>query len=86
MSKTILTVRVHASARQKRYVWIDEKKLKMDICAPREKGKANAALIADLANYLQISRQDIQILSGHHASVKLVSIALPLADIHKLMP
>ncbi|MBX6379469.1 MAG: DUF167 domain-containing protein [Thermoflavifilum aggregans] len=83
---TTLTIRVHAPSRQSRYRWLDQQTLKMEVCAPREKGKANEQLIADLAARLQISRQEVHILTGHQSTTKRVSIPLSLAEIHLRMP
>ncbi|SFV35167.1 DUF167 domain-containing protein [Thermoflavifilum thermophilum] len=83
---TILTIRVQAPSRQSRYRWLDQQTLKMEVCAPREKGKANEQLIADLAAHLQISRQDVQIITGYRSTIKRISIPLSLAEIHLRMP
>jgi len=51
--------------------------LKVKIAAPPEKGKANDALIALLADHYNVSRDAVEILSGHGTPLKLVRINLP---------
>ena len=84
--QTTLTIHVHAPARQARYRWLDTSTLKMDVCAPREKGKANEQLIADLASHLHLNKQDIQMVSGHTSTLKRVILPLSLEEIHQRMP
>jgi uncharacterized protein YggU (UPF0235/DUF167 family) len=74
---TTLTIHVHAPARQSRYKWLDTYTLKVDVCAPREKGKANKRLITDLASYLQLSKQDIRIISGHQSTHQTCHYSAP---------
>ncbi len=44
------------------------------IAAPPEKGKANEALVADLARILGIAKSDVQIVSGASSRRKTLSI------------
>ncbi|HQA06504.1 MAG TPA: DUF167 domain-containing protein [Syntrophomonadaceae bacterium] len=48
--------------------------LKLKITAPPVDGEANQALIKFLANWLQVSRQDIVILRGESNKRKLIEI------------
>ena len=48
--------------------------LKIRIPAAPERGKANAALIAFLAAKFGVTRQNVEIVSGHAAALKLVRI------------
>lgn len=48
--------------------------LKLRVRAQPERGKANAAVIALLAQYLQVPESSISIVSGHTASSKIVEI------------
>jgi uncharacterized protein len=48
--------------------------LKVRIAAPPEKGKANAELVRLLAAHFNVAPSDIEILSGHSASLKLVRV------------
>jgi hypothetical protein len=51
--------------------------LKVRVAAPREKGKANDALVAFLAEHFNVARGAVTIVSGHTAPLKLVRIAKP---------
>ena len=48
--------------------------LKVRIAAAPEQGKANAALIALLAQEFGVGRENVEIVSGHAAGLKLVRI------------
>ncbi len=50
------------------------KSLKVKVQAPPEKGKANAAVIELLANYLEIDKSQLEITSGHTSSTKVLLI------------
>ena len=50
--------------------------LKVRIAAAPERGKANEALIALLAEHYRVPRASITVISGHTASMKLVRISL----------
>ncbi len=47
---------------------------KIRIKAPPQKGKANQELIKFLAKELEISKQNISIISGHTEQIKLIRI------------
>ena len=51
--------------------------LKIRLAAPPEKGRANEALIAFLAEKYQTQRSSIQIVSGHTSPQKLIRINEP---------
>ena len=51
--------------------------LKVRIAAPPEKGKANAALCAFLAEHYGVPRRSVEIVSGHTSALKQVKIGLP---------
>ena len=53
--------------------------LRVGISAPREKGKANRALVRFLAKALGVKRGDIEIVRGEKATVKSI-LARGLAD------
>ena len=48
--------------------------LKVKVAAPPEKGKANDALCAFLAEHYGVPRSAVAIVSGHSAALKLVRI------------
>lgn len=48
--------------------------LKIKLTAPPEKGKANKQLINFLSKYFKTSKNNIQILAGELARVKIVKI------------
>jgi hypothetical protein len=48
--------------------------MKVKVSAPPEKGKANEALCAFLAEHYSVARGEVTIVSGHSAALKLVRI------------
>ncbi|MEQ1948073.1 MAG: DUF167 domain-containing protein [Bryobacteraceae bacterium] len=48
--------------------------LKVRVHAPPEKGKANDALCDFLAKHYQVPRDEVTVLSGHTAALKLVRV------------
>jgi uncharacterized protein (TIGR00251 family) len=74
-----ITLRVKVTARSASSEIVGELvdgTLKVKIAAPPERGKANQALIALLAEHYRVPRTSVTIVSGHTASLKLVKIAL----------
>ena len=53
---------------------LDDASVKIDIAAPAESGKANAALITLLAMEFGIAKSAVRIVSGETARMKLVRI------------
>lgn len=53
---------------------LDDGTLKVKIAAPPEKGKANQALCALLADRYRVPRGAVTIVSGHGSPLKLVKI------------
>jgi uncharacterized protein len=49
--------------------------VKIKVAAPPEKGKANQALVAFLAECLGVKKNDVTILAGHGNPVKQVQVA-----------
>lgn len=49
--------------------------LKLRVSAPPERGKANAAVEALLAEALGLSRENVRIVAGHGSARKIVEIA-----------
>jgi uncharacterized protein len=49
--------------------------LKVKVAAPPEKGKANEALCAFLAQHYKVPRAAVTVVSGHSAALKLVRVA-----------
>lgn len=77
----ILTVRVKPNARESKVLsWIDAGTVNIAICAPATEGKANAELIAFVAEKIGLAKSLIEIKRGHNARVKHLS----LPDIHDL--
>ncbi len=53
---------------------------KMAVAAPPEKGKANKALIAFLADLLTVRKSDVTVMAGHTSAVKTIRIDRVTAD------
>lgn len=64
---------VPGSSRNQIVGWLGDA-LKIKVTAPPEKGKANEAVIELLAETLDISTDDIEVVSGHSSPSKLIAI------------
>lgn len=68
-------------AKSDRVVGVHGSRLKIQIAAPANDGKANARLIKFLANKLAVPSSSISIIQGEHAPYKLVKIVQPPQDL-----
>lgn len=65
-------VRVQPSAPRTRIIGEHDGALKIALAAPPVDGKANAECIRFLAQFLDVSRRDIEIISGETARTKVI--------------
>ncbi|MGI9518471.1 MAG: DUF167 domain-containing protein [Pirellulaceae bacterium] len=79
----ILPVKVAAGARKREIRGVQNGALKIAVTAVAEKGKANKAVIELLAEWLDVPKSAIEIVSGSTASQKQLSIALPLQAVQE---
>lgn len=70
-----LTVRVAPKASRSRVLGLVDGALKVAVAAPPEDGKANAELVATLAEALGVARRDVVVASGAASRKKLVDVA-----------
>ena len=69
------TVRAHPGARKTQWKDVmDDGTFKLDIAAPPEDGKANEALVRFLAEYFDVPRSSVEVLSGQTGRRKVVRI------------
>jgi uncharacterized protein (TIGR00251 family) len=73
----ILALRVQPRARDDAFGEVLGDELRVRLRAPPVDGKANARLIAFLAQACDVPRRRVEILSGHHARSKVVRIEAP---------
>lgn len=73
-----MRISIAAKARAKKeYVKkTGERQYRVAVCAPPEKGRANAAIGAALAAYFGVTRSRVRLVSGAKARQKLFEIAL----------
>lgn len=69
-----LTVRVRPGSRQTSVEKLDDGSYRVHVVAPPEKGKANIALIAALADHFGVPQRSVQILAGHAAHTKIIEV------------
>ncbi len=69
-----LFIRIKPNARENRVQKLDPTHLVVFIKEPPQEGKANEALIKTLANYFNITKDAVRIISGHHSKLKIVYI------------
>jgi uncharacterized protein (TIGR00251 family) len=88
-SGAAITVKVTPKAKRTGVVGLmDDGTLKIQVTAPAEEGKANAALVAFLAEALGVKASQVEIVAGLSSERKLVSlIGVSPADVDaKLVP
>lgn len=71
----IVHVKAHAGARRNRVFRRDDRALHVEVTQPPERGKANAAIAALLADRLGRKRSQVALLSGETASHKRFLLA-----------
>jgi len=71
-----ISVRVVPNARKPRIV-NDENGFKIYVTAPAEGGRANAAVIAQLADFFGVAPKSVRIVSGERSRRKIVEVATP---------
>ena len=70
----ILSVRVHPGAKRNAITGTHADTLKISLTTPPTDGRANAALIAFLAERLDIPRLSIELLTGHTSRSKTLRL------------
>ena len=70
-----LRVRVAPGARTSRVVGRLDDAWKVRVAAPAERGRANAELVAFLADTIGLPRSAVRVVTGHGARDKLVELA-----------
>lgn len=79
-----LRVRVSPGARTARFLGVHGGALKLSVCEPPERGKANDGVIRLLSNLLGVTTGQIELVSGHTSQDKRVAIAgLDEATLHE---
>ena len=70
----LLTVHIQPNAKQNSIEWLDADTAKVKVMAPATEGKANKALIAFLAETLDVPKSHVKIVRGLTARMKQVEI------------
>ncbi len=71
----VLHVKALPGSRRDEVRGVDGGVLKVAVTAPPEKGKANKALLAVLAEFLGVPRRDVTIISGETSRDKRIEVA-----------
>ena len=69
-----IRIKVKARAKEESVTRLPAGAYQVSVSAPPEKGKANQAVIALLAEYFSVPTSKVKILSGHAAKIKLVQV------------
>lgn len=67
-------VKAKPKAKRKYLKQIDETHFEIAVNEPAEQGKANQAIIKVLAEYLDVSRSQLEIISGREARQKIIKL------------
>ncbi len=70
----IITVRVQPKSRQQQLIQISEIEFKARLISAPDKGKANAELLAILADYFGLAPSRLRIIRGETSRTKLIEI------------
>lgn len=70
----LLSVKIVPGASRTRYVGLWERRAKISVAAPPEKGKANRALTAFLAGLLGVRKRDVTVVEGLTSPLKTIRI------------
>ena len=70
----VIQVKVAAHAKENKVMGFQGEILKVRCTAPREEGKANAAVTALLAKYFNVPQANVCLLRGATATLKLFEI------------
>lgn len=76
--RLILRVQVQPRARRDEFAGLHNGAVKIRLTAPALEGRANAALVAFLAEAFGVPRQRVALLQGETARIKLLAISAPL--------
>lgn len=68
----LLTIKVVTRAKQNAVQKISDLEYRVKTTAPREKGKANQAVIKLLAQYFQLPKSGVILVSGETSNIKQV--------------
>jgi uncharacterized protein (TIGR00251 family) len=82
---TRIRLRVKPGARKAAIVGVHGGALKLSVAAPPERGKANRAVIALLAEALDIPPSAVTIAVGETSQYKVAEIALPPAAVRAIL-
>ena len=83
----VLSVRAQPGAKRAGLTGTWNGTLRVAVTAPRERGRANAALIEILAKSLDLPRSRIALVAGERSRLKRVRLELPLAEARRrLLP
>lgn len=69
-----LLIRVEAQSKKTEITQLGERCYKIKTTKPAKEGKANADVIAILAEHFKIPKSDVEIISGHRNKEKMIEI------------
>ena len=78
-----ITLHIQPGAKKTEVVGIHGDALKIRLAAPPVDGKANAALIAFIAERLGVPKARVRLRSGHNSRRKLVEVEAPPPDVER---
>lgn len=85
--RLLLTLHIQPGAKKTEVCGLHGDALKIRLAAPPVDGKANAALLAFVANRLGLSKSAVSLKSGQTSRRKVVEVAEPPADaVQRLLP
>jgi uncharacterized protein (TIGR00251 family) len=70
----LVPIRAHAGARKNAILGERQGALRVAVTAPADKGRANTAIVALLADVLGVSKSSVQIVAGTTSPMKRVQI------------
>ena len=77
MNRVVLELHVQPGAKKSEFAGMHGERMKVRLAAPPVDGKANAELVAFLAEHYGVAKSDVEILAGLTSRRKRVSIWKP---------
>jgi uncharacterized protein len=80
-----IAVHVQPGAKRSAVAGVHGERLKLRVAAPPIEGRANAAVIAFIAERLGVPRGQVSVARGERSRDKLISVATPACDPARLL-
>ncbi len=74
MQKEFLKIKLHPKTKKQKIEKIGENKFEIWVRSKAEENKANYEMIEVLAEFLEIEKNKLRLISGHHRPSKMIEV------------